>query len=339
MNIAAFKKLVHQKKILCFGAGIQGRRMIYYFENWGIEDRLVAYVDNSASKVGTHISGDNTSVPVISINELVRMWDSDTVILITSLYYKEIREQLLEILPDAFITSYAEISDAEFEISDYDHVIKESDTPLIPKIIHYVWVGGEKPESVKKNVAHWKELCPDYEIIEWNEKNYDIKKNEYMYQAYQVGKYGFVPDYLRLDVLSEIGGLYLDTDIELLKRPDELLYQKCFGCVDATLTLNTGSGFGCVPGMDIIKEFRDHYDDVNFINEYGLINTDSCNTHQFFVLLKHGYKINDRLQNINGMNIYPMVFQGKNTYTGRIRKTEKTFWIHHVNLSWMDKKM
>lgn len=145
--------------------------MIYYFENWGIEDSLVAYVDNSVSKVGTYISGDHTSAPVLSVDEMVSMWDDDTIIFITSLYYKEIRTQLQKILPDAFITSYAEISDAELEISDYDHVVMESDTPIIPRIIHFVWVGDEKPESVKKNVAHWKELCPDYEFIEWNEKN------------------------------------------------------------------------------------------------------------------------------------------------------------------------
>lgn len=185
MDIKQFVNTVGNKRVICFGAGIQGRRMIYYFENWGIEDSLAAYVDNSVSKVGTYISGDHTSAPVISVNEMVRRWDKDTIILITSLYYKEIRTQLQKILPDAFITSYAEISDAELEISDYDHVVKESDTPIIPKIIHYVWVGGEKPESVKKNVAHWKELCPDYEFIEWNEKNYDIKKNRYMYQAYK----------------------------------------------------------------------------------------------------------------------------------------------------------
>lgn len=334
--IQDFINITKRYKVFCFGAGIQGRRMIYYFENWGIEDCLLAYVDNSASKVGTHISGDYTSVQVISIDEMVRTWDKDTIILITSLYYKEIREQLHKILPDAFITSYAEISDAELEISDYDHVVKESDTPLIPKIIHYVWVGGEKPESVKKNVSHWKELCPDYEFIEWNEKNYDIKKNKYMYQAYKLKKYGFFSDFLRLDVLYEMGGIYLDTDIEMIKRPDELVYQKCFGCVDTTLTLNTGSGFGCVPGMDIIREFRDYYNDVNFVNEDGSINMDSCNTHQLRVLYREGYNIDDTLQNIQGMNIYPMIFQGKNAYTGREKITDKTFWIHHGNMSWMD---
>ena len=339
MNIAQLINTAHKNKIICFGAGIQGRRMIYYFENWGIEDSLIAYSDNSASKIGTCISSAHKSVPVISVDDMVRMWDKNTIILITSLYYKEIRRQLQKILPEAFITSYAEISDAELEISDYDHVIKENNTPLIPKVIHYVWVGDEKPESVKKNVAHWKELCPDYEFIEWNEKNYDIKKNRYMYQAYKLKKYGFFSDYLRLDVLYEMGGIYLDTDIEMMKKPDELLYQKCFGCVDATLTLNTGSGFGCIPGMEIIREFRDYYNDLNFVNDDGSINIDSCNSIQYFILSKYGYVIDDRLQRIIGMNIYPMIFQGKNAYTGKISVTDKTFWIHHGNMSWMEKRV
>lgn len=191
MTIAHFTDFTKDKKVICFGSSIQGRRMIYYFENWGIEDSLIAYADNSPSKIGFQIRGDHKCVPVISVDDMVKIWDKDTIILITSLYYKEIRKQLNEILPDAFITSYAEISDAELDISDYDHVIKESDIPLIPKVIHYIWVGGSKPDPVQKNIKHWKELCPYYEFTEWNESNYDIKKNRYMYQAYQLKKYGF----------------------------------------------------------------------------------------------------------------------------------------------------
>ena len=88
----------------------------------------------------------------------------------------------------------------------------------IPKIIHYCWVGGKpKPQSVLYCIESWKRCCPDYEIREWNESNYDFTKNEYMRQAYEAKKWGFVPDYARLDIVYEYGGIYLDTDVEMLR--------------------------------------------------------------------------------------------------------------------------
>ena len=92
---------------------------------------------------------------------------------------------------------------------------------MIPKKIHYCWVGGApKPESVLVCINSWKKYCPDYEIIEWNETNYDFTKNKYMQQAYENKKWGFVPDYARLDIIYEHGGIYLDTDVEIIKSFD-----------------------------------------------------------------------------------------------------------------------
>ena len=92
----------------------------------------------------------------------------------------------------------------------------------IPKIIHYCWVGGKpKPQSVLYCIESWKRCCPDYEIREWNESNYDFTKNEYMRQAYEAKKWGFVPDYARLDIIYEYGGIYLDTDVEMLRTPSK----------------------------------------------------------------------------------------------------------------------
>ena len=214
----------------------------------------------------------------------------------------------------------------ELKISDYENVIKETERPIIPKVIHYAWLGGEMPREIKKNINSWGKMCPEYEIKLWNEHNYDITRNEYMKQAYDNKAWGFVPDYMRLDIIYQEGGIYLDTDIEIIKKPDELLYQKCFGCCDATMVLNLGSGFGAVPRCNIIKELRDYYDKVNFVKEDGSIDKTSCNTHSYKVLRKYDYQVTDHLQKIGEMNIYPMIFAGTNGHTRRYKITEKTFW-------------
>lgn len=129
---------------------------------------------------------------------------------------------------------------------------------MIPKIIHYCWVGNcQKPKSVLYCIESWRKFCPDYRIIEWNESNYDFSKNKYMWQAYEAKKWGFVPDYARLDIVYQYGGIYLDTDVELVKNIDELLSHKAFmgfeDTGDGEFFVNCGHGFGAEPGNEITK--------------------------------------------------------------------------------------
>lgn len=337
MTIAHFLELIQDKQVICFGLGNQGRRVALYFHIWGLDDNLVAFADNDVSKAGKRFSFNGREIPIISPHEIVKYDSGNLFLLITSIHYQQIYEELDGLVENSCVPviSLDEIADAELENTSYSEPMRESDNQAIPKIIHYSWFGEEKPISIKKNIAKWKKLCPDYEFIEWNEKNYDVTKNKYMYQAYQKKIWGFVPDYLRLDVLYQYGGIYLDTDIELLKRPDELLYQNCFGCVDASLTMNLGSGFGCKPGEKLIKELRDYYFERSFIQSDGSIDNTSCNTHSLKILMKYGVQINNKLQNVCGMNIYPMIIQGKNQHTGKQVVSGKTFWVHHGNMSWM----
>lgn len=100
---------------------------------------------------------------------------------------------------------------------------------MIPKKIHYFWVGDKPmPEKNKACIESWKKFCPDYEIIEWNESNYDFSVCKYMAQAYEAKLWGFVPDYARLDIIYQKSGIYLDTDVELLQSLDNLLNCKAF---------------------------------------------------------------------------------------------------------------
>lgn len=97
---------------------------------------------------------------------------------------------------------------------------------MIPKIVHYVWVGGPKPDSVRKNIDNWKHVLSDYSFKEWNEENWDISKNLFANYFYDRGKFGFVGDPIRVDVLKRFGGIYLDTDVEVYKPFDPLLGEK-----------------------------------------------------------------------------------------------------------------
>ena len=119
---------------------------------------------------------------------------------------------------------------------------------MIPKKIHYCWIGGNPlPELAIKCIESWKKYCPDYEIIEWNEKNYDFRKNQFMREAYDEKKWGFVPDYARLDIIYEHGGIYLDTDVEIIKPLDSLLKEQGFAGMEQPGIVALGLGFGAEP--------------------------------------------------------------------------------------------
>lgn len=339
LNIAQLKEYIKNRNIYCFGCGIQGKRAAMFLENWGILEQLKGYIDNNKEKVGTKVCIENRTYPVYSLDKLEESLTSDDLILVTCLNYKSVYEQLemVQEIESKYI-ALDEVAEEQLMVSDYNHVVHESKKPLIPKKIHYTWLGADMPPNLRKNIEHWKQLCPDYEFYEWNDRNYDVSVNQYMNQAYERKMWGFVSDYMRLDIIYKYGGIYLDTDIEMIRKPDDLLYQQCFGCVDASLVMNLGSGFGAAPQADIIRELRDYYNDIPFVKENGSIDNTSCNSHSHNVLKKHGVRINDELQNVHGMNIYPMIFQGACQYTRKRKVTDKTYWIHYGNMSWFNKE-
>lgn len=119
---------------------------------------------------------------------------------------------------------------------------------MIPRKIHYCWFGrGEKPRLAQKCIASWKKYCPDYEIIEWNEDNFDVNRNAYTQMCYKEKKYAFLTDYLRLLIVEEHGGIYFDTDVEAVRSFDELLDNPAFFGFENDRFVNTGEGFGAEP--------------------------------------------------------------------------------------------
>lgn len=206
----------------------------------------------------------------------------------------------------------------------------------IPKVIHYCWFGrNKKPLIVEKCIASWKKYCPDYEILEWNEDNYDITKNTYMNQAYQNQKWAFVSDYARLDIVYNNGGIYLDSDVELIKNLDRFRKNKAFIGFHTPNQVNTGCVLGAVPKFELIKELRDRYNTRSFINEDGTLNLRTCNDYESEFFVEMGLKPNNTMQVMQGMKIYPTeYFAPKAPGSGICKTTGKTVSIHHYNASW-----
>lgn len=137
---------------------------------------------------------------------------------------------------------------------------------MIPKVIHYCWFGGNPlPYEVKKCIKSWEKMCPDYEIKQWNESNFDISDNTFARVAYENKAWAFVSDYARLKIVFDYGGIYLDTDVELLKSLDHLLDNKCYiGIQQAQSLCQTGLGFGAEKNSYIVEKMLEKYSNIEF---------------------------------------------------------------------------
>lgn len=211
---------------------------------------------------------------------------------------------------------------------------------MIPKVIHYCWFGGN-PMSAKEHmcIESWKKYCPDYKIIEWNESNYDINKNLYTQQAAATKRWAFVSDYARLDIIYQLGGIYLDTDVEILRSLDALLKHKAFAGMENDMgkeyKVATGLGFGAEPGHPVVKAWRDTYDGLCFIQPDGKANLLPTGARTTEYLISKGFKSKNIMQEIDEMVIYPTEYFAPKRYdTGKVQLTKNTFSIHHYSESW-----
>ncbi len=207
---------------------------------------------------------------------------------------------------------------------------------MIPKKIHYCWFGrGEKPKLAKKCIESWKTFCPDYEIVEWNEDNFDVNMNAYTKMCYEQKNYAFLSDYVRLVAVFENGGIYFDTDVEAVKPFDELLSDKAFFGFETKDYVNTGHGFGAEAKAEILKALIDAYDRV-IDGKHGTVGCPVLNTE---ALVKNGFEMNGKTQTRNGVIVYAKdYFNPFNDNTGVLTKTDNTYSIHWYGKTWMDRK-
>lgn len=205
---------------------------------------------------------------------------------------------------------------------------------MIPKVIHYCWFGNNpKPKIVRRCIDSWHKYCPDYEIIEWNEDNIDVSFSTYAKEAYDCKKWGFVVDPVRLYIIYEHGGIYLDTDVELVRPLDDLLDKTCFFAGDGS-GVNGGLGFGAVKGHPTIRKMYDLYENRHFVTESGMDLT-PCTTLYTRLFLEDGYNIHsDTIEHAAGAEILPPEYFSPLTGMSELKATENTFGIHWSIRTW-----
>ena len=196
----------------------------------------------------------------------------------------------------------------------------------IPKVIHYCWFGkGEMPKLAKKCIKSWEKYCPDYEIICHSEDNFDLTQNRYMYEAYQAGKWAFVSDVARLKIIYDNGGIYLDTDVEIIKPIDALLKNEAFMGFDEKGIVATGLGFGAEKGNKIIGEFLRDYDDIPFVLEDGKYDLTPCPDRNTQALKRLGMDVSVTNQTFMGTRFLPDEYLcPMDYYTGKKTITKNT---------------
>lgn len=212
---------------------------------------------------------------------------------------------------------------------------------MIPKIIHYCWFGkGEKPKKIQKCINTWKENCPDYQIIEWNESNFDVNQFQYTKEAYEAKKYAFVSDVARVKALYDIGGIYLDTDVIVYKNFNEVLNNKCVLGFEQGNYIAT-SFMACESGFYLMKEFYNLYNNLNFFDKQGNIISGTNVSKLTNILLNKGLVRNNQYQILeNSIVIYPQEYFSPYEYGYCIRNnTENTICEHLFLVSWGNKNM
>jgi len=207
----------------------------------------------------------------------------------------------------------------------------------IPKIIHYCWFGNKPiPELEAKYISGWKKKLHDYEFKLWNEHNFNIDSTKFTKQVASVYKWGFIVDYIRAYAVFNCGGIYLDTDVEIIKKFDDLLDAACFVGFEEVGKVNPGSAFGGEKGCKIALEIMNFYENYDFIKEDGSLNLTPSPKILSSILLKYGFKQNDMYQKLPEITIYPCeYFTPKSFKTGRTKITENTYSIHHFAGSWV----
>ena len=334
-----------QKKLIVYGAGMIGQILVPdLLERFQLEPSLLFYVDADPYKKGRQVTVNGVAYEIKTPEDLQSYCriNKNVLLLITNSHFEPVVTALDGLVEldgvEACLVPVMQIAESRRTVRHTPE--RMSEKQLIPKVIHYCWFSGKKmPDGFKRCIASWKKYCPDYEIKRWDESNYDISKNPYMLDASLQGKWGFVPDYARLDILYHFGGIYMDTDVELVRNLDELLYQPAFCGVEKWGNVNTGGCCGAIKEHPMIKQMLDERETISFIREDGSLNLETCGVYETKPFIRAGMSINNQVQIVNGMTVYSSdYFHPYDYMSDELTMTENTFSIHHFNGGWLDDK-
>jgi hypothetical protein len=328
------QQYISKHRFAIFGAGRYLKYLLHrYPAALEILQNTVCLIDNNPDKQNRLQYYRGFALPCYSFEEFTeRIYADDFIVLVSTYSTFAIIEQIKNYKNDSLNWDclIALLSDPGSYILDIDTAGKK---PVIPKTIHYCWFGGKPiPERWQKCIGSWSKYCPDYEIVRWDETNYDYKKHPVMKNSYDVGVYALASDYARTDILYQYGGIYLDIDVELIKSLDKFRYNDLYYGFEFTNVLNNGIGFGAAKGHELLRENLKFYDCDNIIsssNTFNLVFEMHLITDQ---MRNYGFRMDNTLQTINGVTLYPSdVFAPRyfNTPDEVIRITDNTHSIHH----------
>lgn len=329
------------KQVALYGAGVIGQTVApYWLSKYRIDQAVSCYVDADPWKQGQAVFLNGRQVPIKSPNELGVKMEQCVLLVTASAFIPVVRalERLrgLEEMEVYFLPVM--LLDLAHKPKQ-ERVVKVSGVPLIPKKIHYCWFSGKPiPEYLIRCLDSWRRYCPEYEIIRWDEANYDVNEIPYVEQAYRCQRWGFASDVARLDILYRHGGIYLDTDVELLRSLDELLYQPAFCATEKWGVSNSGGGIGAKAGNEVVWGMLEFHKKFPFIHKDGYFNLMSSGYYETAALMAMGMRPNGRTQRIadGQMTIYsPEFFHPFDYVSGRTEITENTFSIHHFSGTWL----
>ncbi len=341
-SIEEIAELSDDKPIIFCGTGkLYERFQKAYYAKLNSKNIFCA-VDNDKLKQGTEIGWGKKKIPIRSAGEAALEIGKNALYIITAAAGYDIYMQLnsIDALKDVeccyckfIIAKTEEIIETE---RAYPLEFKRTEEQIIPKTIHYCWFGGSPlPKQYQGYMKTWKEFCPDYEIIRWDESNYDYSWSPYMREAYECKKWAFVSDLARLDIVYRYGGIYLDTDVEIIRSLDELLYQESYFGIESGGWVATGLGFGARPHHPAIKELINMYEGRHFMDRNGVMDLTSCPVLQRPCFEKMGFLFDGNLFITENTTIYPeWVLCPQSLYSWKIHITESTFSIHHYDCSW-----
>lgn len=336
-----FWENVNNKKIVLWGAG---KLAAYYIQTFCEKLDIIFIVDSNEKICGKDLIVDSSRYPVISEKEFLsrvkkekEMLREISIFITPTAYAGEIIKHINGISLLDYTDCYAGVLMRDYyEASPFSF---SSGEEKIPRKIHYCWFGGtDIPQHLKRYMESWHKFCPDYEIIRWDESNYDISKNRYMREAYECKKWAFVPDYARLDIIYNEGGIYLDTDVELLAPLERLLKDEMFCGFSCNFQIGIGVGFGAIKRHSLIKELRDYYDHLSFCQPNGELNLKTCYEYQHPVLKKHGFTLENSFQKKDGIVIYPSEVLSPDLGLISRKYSDNTVSVHHFEYSWASRQ-
>lgn len=337
-----FELKTKNKKLIAFAPSQFVKLAATNYRDLRLDEKIDYFVDNDVKKQGTLFQLSSKSIEIYSLDKLLAENPAEIVILICSAAYAiDIYNQLdsIERLKETecFFLPYmiAERSDNHRKnlLEIPDNVEQK-----IPQIIHCFWFSkDEKDELSKRCLESWRKACPDYQIIEWNADNYDVSKNPYMKNAFEMRKWAFVSDYARLDVIYQMGGFYFDLDVELYRNIDSLRRHE-FVIGYGPYRDVEGAAFGAMAGNEFVQSLLEIYAQRNFSWEKVLEgDIQPVYFNRFFSEL--GFAMDGQYEERDGICIYPKeVFSDRNPFTEEIHKGEFALGVHHCAGGWWSKR-